>query len=298
MITKKKCLTIFFKDVIKEIKNLFYGLVVLGLVIISIFWTFNMNIIDELHNKLIFYPSKEFYSSPEVDGIPYEEVFIKTPDKQTLHGYFFPAVIDGIKPVSCNKVVLYLHGNGQNVSTWYMAAAELQANIPVNILLVDYRGYGKSTGFPSINGVNIDAHSMYQYLVQRGFNPENISIYGRSIGGAIGLELAGRERIKSIVVQSSFSSLKDIAKEVYPILPDFLIKNNSWNSIETIKILKCPVLISHGDKDDMIPVHHAYKLYDAANEPKKLVILNSADHNDLSSCFTSEYFNALKELFL
>ena len=251
-----------------------------------------MDLIEELHNKLIFYPSKDFLSSPALDGIPYEEVYIKTPDNQKLNGYFLPA------EQKTQNTVIYLHGNGENVSSWYLACVEIQKYVPVNVLIVDYRGYGKSTGMPSVKGVNIDAHSMYMYLIDRGYKPENISLYGRSIGGGIALELALKEKVKSIVVQSSFTSLKDIAKELYPIVPDSIIRNDYWNSKESIKKLNCPILISHGDMDEIVAVHHSYELFKLANEPKKLIILNGATHNDVSNYFTKEYFDELKKMFV
>ena len=255
-----------------------------------------MEILENIHSSLIFYPSKEFISSPAQDGIKHEEVFIKTPDGEKLHGYFFPApVVD--KPTSA-KTVIYLHGNAQNVSTWYLAPVEIQKYVPANFLLVDYRGYGKSTGKPTVEGVITDAQAMYKYLIDRDCNPEDISVYGRSIGGAIALELGVREKIKSIVVQSSFASLKEIAKELFPFIPSSLVKDDFWDSKELIKKINTPVLISHGDKDEIVPVSHSYKLYEMANEPKKLIILKDATHNDISNYFTEEYFETLKELFM
>lgn len=264
---------------------LFVLMVVLGLLV-------KMNLLAQIHNKLIFYPSREIYSSPGRDGIPHEEIFVNTPDREKLHGYFLPA------KVQTNKTIIYLHGNADNVSSWYLAPVEIQKHVPVNALLVDYRGYGKSTGNPTIEGVIKDAESMYEFLIQRGFKPENISVYGRSIGGAIALELATRRKVKSIVVQSSFLSLRDIAKEVYFFIPKSLVEGRFWNSKELIKKINVPILVSHGSGDEIVPASHSYSLYELANEPKKLVVLQGASHNDISSFFNEEYFEALKELFL
>ena len=256
-----------------------------------------MDLIENIHNSLIFNPTKDFDSSPKDEGINHEEVYIKTSDGETLHGYFFPApdVRAGLKPA---PTIIYLHGNAQNVSTWYVAPVEIQKHVPVNALLIDYRGYGKSTGKPTVEGVIKDALAMYKYLIDRGFKPEEISLYGRSIGGAVALELAAKEKVKSVVVQSSFTSLTDIAKELYPFIPNALINNNSWNSKELIKKINCPVLISHGDKDEIVSISHSYKLYEAANKPKKLIVLKGATHNDISSYFNKEYFEALREMML
>lgn len=251
-----------------------------------------MDLIGELHSSLIFAPTREIYSSPKDEGLPYEEVYIKTSDGETLYGYYLPV------KEKTNKVVIYLHGNAQNVGDWYPAVLEIQRYVPVNFLLIDYRGYGKSTGKPSVEGTVIDAQAMYKYLLDKGFKAGDISLYGRSIGGAIALELAVKDKVKGTVVQSSFTSLKDIAKYLYPWLPQIVIRNNIWNSKELIKKINCPVLISHGDKDEVVPQEHSYKLFEAANEQKKLIILKGAAHNDISSYFNEEYFNTLKKLFL
>lgn len=250
------------------------------------------NMIEALHNTLMFAPNKELVDSPASADVEYEEIYINTPDGEKLHGYYLPY------KEKTKKTILYLHGNADNVSSWYTACIEIQKRVPVNALIVDYRGYGKSTGSPTRQGVIVDAISMYKYLTDRGFTSKDISIYGRSIGGAIGLELASKEKVKSIVLQSSFTSVKDIAKDIYPIFPQFIILNDLLNSAELIKKINIPILISHGTNDEIVPVKHSYKLYELANEPKKLILLEGARHNDVASFFNEEYFTALKELFL
>ena len=251
-----------------------------------------MDLIETLHNSLIFYPTREVNSSPTQDGVSYEDIFIDTEDGEKLHGYFFPA------KVHTPYIMLYLHGNGENVTSWYTACIEIQKHINVNALLVDYRGYGQSTGKPTVEGVIKDAHAMYQCLINKGYQSKHISVYGRSLGGALAVELGVKEKIKSLVVQSSFTSLKDVAKDLYPFIPNALVKGDYWNSLESIKKITVPSLISHGDKDEVISVKHSHKLYEAANKPKKLIILKGAMHNDLSSFFNEEYFSTLKEMLL
>ena len=249
-----------------------------------------MDLLENLQNSLIFYPSKDFYPLP--DALKYEEVFVRTIDREKLHGYFLPAAVE------TDHTIIYLHGNAENVSSWYEACVEIQKHVNVNALIVDYRGYGKSTGNPTIEGVINDALATYDFLIERKISPENISVYGRSIGGAVALELASKRTVKSVVVQSSFTSLMDIGKELYPFVPQSLINVRFWNSVELIKRIQIPVLISHGDRDEIVPVSHSYKLFEAANNPKKLIILKGAAHNDISSYFNEEYFSVLKEFFI
>lgn len=250
-----------------------------------------MGFIENIKNTFLFAPMREFISLPESEGISCEQVFIETSDRERLHGYFFPAKQE------TKKTVIYLHGNAQNVSAWYPACVEIQKYIQVNFLLVDYRGYGQSTGSPTMKGVILDAQAMYKYLIDSGFKPEDISVYGRSIGGAVALELAVREKVKSAVIQSSFSSIEQIAKDLYPFIPSYLAKSKHFNSQDLIRQINIPVLISHGSHDELISINHAYGLYESANEPKKFIILKGASHNEISPYFTEEYFEELRKLF-
>lgn len=245
---------------------------------------------DWLRDYFIFAPSKNIHEIKNNDGINLEEVFINTPDGEKLHGYFIPS------SVPTDKVMLYLHGNDENVSRWYLGPVNLQENIPANALIVDYRGYGKSTGTPSGKGVIQDALSMYKYLTDKGYKPENISLYGRSLGGGVALELATRVKVRSVIVQSSFSSLRELLKFQLPKLPFFLIKDDLFNSSKNIKKIKVPILISHGTNDNIVPLDHGYKLYKEANEPKQLIVLNGAGHKHLKEFYTKEYFDALNRL--
>lgn len=265
---------------------------IIFLICLILFLLISKKMIESLHNTLMFAPTRVFMDSPADHGINHEEVLIDTSDGEKLYGYLIPY------KEKTDKTIIYLHGNADNVSSWYTACTEIQKHVPVNALVVDYRGYGKSTGSPTRKGVINDSLAMYDYLIQRGIIPDDISIYGRSIGGAIGLELASRRKVKSIVLQSSFTCIRDIAKDVYPLIPQIVILNNLLNSAELIKKTNIPVLISHGSNDETVPVKHSYKLFELANEPKKLIILEGAGHNDVSQFFNEEYFAALKELFL
>lgn len=241
-------------------------------------------------NSLIFRPSKVNYHK-SLFPKHYKEVFIKTQDGETLHGYFIPASI------KTDKVMLYLHGNDKNVSRWHLGPANIQDHVSVNALIVDYRGYGKSTGTPSYEGVINDALAMYQYLIDNGYKDEDISLYGRSLGGAVALELASRVKVRSVVVQSSFYSMSELIKEKNPALPKMLIPKDVFNSARSIKKINVPILISHGTNDNLVPIQHAHRLYADANEPKELIVLNGAGHEHLKKFFTREYFEALRKLF-
>lgn len=247
-----------------------------------------LNIFHRINDYLLFNPSQKVYDNPKDKGIAYEDVFINTPDGEILHGYFLPA------KENTDKVAIFLHGNDFNVTRWFIAPMNLQEHIPINFLIVDYRGYGQSTGTPTAEGVITDAVAMYDYLIQRGFKSENISIYGRSLGGAIGLELANRVPARCVVDQSSISSLRDIFKERLPKWLSFIARDDVFNSKELIKNIHIPTLISHGTRDKIVPITHSYTLFENANEPKKLIILEGAGHEHLKNFYTPEYISWLK----
>lgn len=247
---------------------------------------------NRLRDYLLFSPSKKEYPSLKQKTVVREDVFIKTQDGEKLHGYFLPAEQD------TKKTVIYFHGNDLNVSRWYLAPLAIQKHVPVNVLIIDYRGYGKSTGKPTFQGIVLDALAMYNYLIEKGFKSEDISLYGRSMGGAVALELASRAKVKSVVVQSSITDFRDLARLHYRWIPSFLIKNNLFNLRNLIKKIDVPLLISHGGIDKAAPVSFAYELYSLANKPKKLIIFPGAGHSSISNHFTKEYFQALNDLFL
>lgn len=278
--------------ILTELKKLSIALVCYIFTVTLVCKISNVDFVTALHNRLIFIPSKEVFPSPSEYNINYEEIFINTPDGETLHGYFFPC------KNKTDKAVIYLHGNGLNISANFLSPLQTQNHVPVNILYADYRGYGKSTGSPSIDTIVTDAESMYDFLIKKGFKSENISLYGESLGGALSIRLAQKVKIKSLTLVSSFSSLRDIAKDSYPFLPGFLVKNHLFNSKEFIKQIKCPVLICHGSKDDIVPVKHSKILFESANEPKKLIILEGADHNNIGLFFNEEFYQALREIYL
>lgn len=250
------------------------------------------NPLEKYRNSLIFAPSKKSYLILESDRKNLEELFIDTPDGAKLHGYFMPA------KEKTNKTVIFLHGNDLNINRWYLAPMNLQEHVPVNFLIVDYRGYGKSTGQPSAKGVITDALAMYKYLINKGYKSDDISVYGRSLGGAVALELASRANVRSAVVQSSFITFRDLIKAHKPSIYSLLFKKNLFNSKKNIQKVNTPILISHGTEDKLIPLSHAYELYENANEPKKLIVLNGAGHEHLKEFYTEEYFKALREMFL
>lgn len=267
-----------------------------SLVLIFIFTAYIMSsgLINTLHNELIFAPTRADLGSPSDIGVNYEDVFIETSDGETLHGYYLP------HEEKTKKVILLLHGNGDNATTWYRTCVNLQRNVKANTFVIDYRGYGKSTGKPTPQGAINDALAMHEYILSKGISPKDLSLFGISLGGAISLELGKRKEVNSIILQSTFSSLADIAKDIYPFLPSFIVKKDVFNSLENIKEVNCPILISHGTSDLLINKKHSERLFEAAKEkstlPRELIILKGAGHNDYENYYDEKFYSSLNKI--
>lgn len=255
-------------------------LLVLGLIYLLLRW---------FEYRQVFQPTRRFDASPEILGRPWENVELVAADGVRLHGWFFPA-----DPTSTNRhlALLHCHGNGGNISHRLPAADQwLQAGL--NVLLLDYRGYGQSAGRPSEAGTYLDAQAACQWLVQRGFSHDRVIALGESLGGGVVTELARREPLGGLVLQSTFTSLTDAGAELFPWLPVRLLSRIRYPSRERLAGLSLPVLVLHSRQDTLIPFHHGERLFAAAREPKLLGEI-AGDHNDAFDADRGEYLRAVR----
>ena len=210
-----------------------------------------------------------------------QDVWFKTTDGLRLHGWLFEATEQ-----PALATIIYFHGNGGNISNNGWVGENLSSR-GLEVLLVDYRGYGRSEGdVDGEEGLYADADAAYEYItVARGVRPSRVVLYGQSLGTAVAVDLASRRESAALILESGFSSASDLAATVLPILPrrlHFLAKNR-FESSQKLAGVRCPVLITHGDPDLTIPTEHARLLFAAANEPKKLLIFSGAGHNVFGS---------------
>lgn len=243
-----------------------------------------------LENNFIFFPPRypEGFSRPENHGLRFEEVWITTEDGLRLNAWFFP------NPAS-PRVIVWFHGNAENIG-YGLDYLKALSRLGTNILAVDYRGYGKSEGSPDEAGVYRDAEASYQYLVhERRFAPANIILCGHSLGGAVAIDLAARHECGGLIVESSFTSAKEMARRMLPIpfLP--YVPKSQFDSLAKIRRVKSPILIVHGTRDEVIPFSMGQRLYEAAPQPKWFLSVEGAGHNDLSLVAGEKYFERLKE---
>ncbi len=223
-----------------------------------------------LEDSSIFYPNRTILLTPADKGLSYEEVFIPTPEGIKICGWFFP------NP-EAQSTLLFLHGNAGNIGDRLNKITAF-LHMGVNVFIIDYRGYGKSEGVPSEEGIYQDAVAAYDYLINRGGESQKkIIAYGASLGGAVAIDLAAKRSLAALIVDSSFSSAADVSRVFYPFIPTFLLKTK-MDSAGKIKNIFVPKLIIHSREDELIPIRLGKKLYEAAVAPKKFLEI-SGGHN-------------------
>ncbi len=240
-------------------------------------------------NRLLFYPERTFSLLPSDLGLRPEEVYITVGERgDKIHGWFFDA--------GGEATLLYVHGNAGNIADRLPVAAEYLKH-DFNVFMFDFRGYGKSEGAPSKQGIVEDSFAAYDFLVkEKSIKPESIVIVGQSLGGAAALKVAVARPCRGILLEGTFYSIKEMAKDVFGILPLWLLASNGLDSGEEVKKLKKPIIFFHGARDDVVPLRHSKLLYEAANEPKKLVVFKTAGHVDMYEADPALYFTTLLQL--
>jgi len=228
-----------------------------------------------LVDSLVYFPDREMYGDPADIGLAFTDLTIPTEDGERLHAWWIPT-----RAAPARGHVLFFHGNAGNVSHRLEHAGALTA-AGLDVLLVDYRGYGRSTGRPSEEGLHRDARAARAALLAGGqVDPARLVYMGESLGGAVALRLAVEAPPLACVLQSTFTSLRDVARHHYPA-PLSGLAGDAYPNRERIALLRSPVLILHGDVDEIVPVTHGEALFEAAHEPRRLRVVAGAGHNDL-----------------
>ena len=224
--------------------------------------------------KMLYFPDEgdQTAATPSDVGLTYQQVELRTTDDLRLSAWYLPAEDE-------QGVLLFCHGNAGNISH-RLDSLLLFHRLQMSILIFDYRGYGQSEGQPSEQGTYTDALAAWEYLLtQKSKQPAEIVIFGRSLGAAIAAELATRVRPGALILESAFTSVPDLASEIYPFLPVRLLSRFSYDTRTRLDSLASPLLIIHSNDDEIIPYSHAQRLYAAAHEPKHLLNI-SGGHND------------------
>ena len=238
--------------------------------------------------RLIYFPAKAMTGTPAEYGLPCEDVSLKTIDGLTLGAWYMPP------PAADGPVLLHCHGNGGNISHRLEVMRSLR-EAGAGVLVFDYRGYGRSEGSPDEQGTYRDARAAWEFLTQtKGLPPSRIILHGQSLGGGVAAQLATQVQPAGLILESTFTSLTDRAAEIYRFLPVRLMARYRYPTLDRMASISCPVLILHSPDDEIIPIHHARRLFAAAHEPKRFVELNG-DHNDGFLMSAKVYVAAIRD---
>lgn len=240
-------------------------------------------------SSMIFFPEKEHYEKPADYGFVFEEVFLKTSDQIQLHGWYLHALGDDTTRAGLQNehgVVLFFHGNAGNISG-RLFKAKGWVERRYSVLLIDYRGYGKSGGqIERQEDVIADAEAALKWLLEiKKVELSKIIFYGESLGSYPAVILGAKYRAKAVILEAPFTSFTELARLHYPYVPQMLIepmmKPFEFSNTSHIDHLKCPLYILHGTRDEICPYGMSEKLFEKAPQPKSHFTIEGGAHNDL-----------------
>lgn len=258
--------------------RLFLGLVVIYLVLR---W---------FEHRQVYQPDRQLETSGSELGRPFEDVHFQTSDGVGLNGWFFPADTDSARN---HLVYLLCHGNAGNISHRLEHCAAL-LETGAGVFIFDYRGYGRSQGRPGEEGTYLDAQAAHQWLRQKGFAATNIIAFGESLGGGVASELAVRESLCGLVLQSTYTSITDVGAELFPWLPVRWLGRIKYDTHVKLPRVRVPVLVMHSRADGLIGFPHAEKNFAVANEPKMFWEI-SGEHNQFLEGDRARYLEGLNK---
>lgn len=247
-----------------------------------------------MQDRMIFYPTRELDATPEEAGLSgYRDVMISTSSGERIHAWYIEPN-NGPKDESM-RAVLFCHGNGGNISH-RLETARFLTGLGASTLMFDYRGYGRSDGRPSEANCYEDAEAAYNWLVtEQRLAPGHIVVFGRSLGGAVAVDLAGRVRCGGLIVESTLTSAADMGRRMFFGLPVGLLVRHKFDAVARIGDVSCPVLVTHSPEDDIVPYEMGRRLFEEAREPKQFVQLRGI-HNDRLYFEDQEYINAVRNM--
>jgi fermentation-respiration switch protein FrsA (DUF1100 family) len=241
-----------------------------------------------LENRLIFYPSTEVSRTPNDLGLPYQDVYFTAADNARLNGWFIPHP-------HARATMIWFHGNAGNMSNRLENIKLLHEKTSLSIFIFDYRGYGRSPGHSSEPSSYLDAEAAMQFISsQLRVESKDLVIFGRSLGAAIAAEMAGRYPSRAVILESPFVSIGAMAKVILPWLPIGPLLTVKFDVIEKVGKITAPLLVLHGDLDDVIPFEHGEQVFAAAHEPKQFYPIKGAGHNDTFVTGGSGYYERLR----
>ncbi len=243
------------------------------------FWEFS-------EKGIVFFPDSDLVGTPGDYGLEYEEVWFEAADGVRLHGWWVP------RPHA--PVLLWFHGNAGNISHRLENIKLLHDLVGVQVFIFDYREYGRSQGRISREGTFKDAAAAYRYVTETRKTPAGeMVLFGRSLGTALATDLAAALPCRAVILESAFTNSSDMARLFAPFMFDWRPRV-PYDNLGKIDKLQVPVLIIHGEDDEIIPVDMGRRLYAAAREPKEIYIIPGAHHNDTYLVGGRAYYEKLR----
>ena len=240
-----------------------------------------------LERFFVYFPTRQLRHDPNAVGLEFRDIELTTEDDIKLHGWFVPCK-------DSTGTILILHGNGGNIGD-RVSWLKLLHDLGVNAFIIDYRGYGKSEGKPFEEGLYRDARAAYNWWAAgRKAQGERLILFGESLGGAVAVNLAERVAPSGLILQSTFTSARDMAKTMFPVGLLQPLLNVHFNSADAITHITCPKLFIHGDRDEIVPFRLGQNLFKLAPGPKFFYAVPGAGHNDLLLVAGTEYARQLR----
>jgi fermentation-respiration switch protein FrsA (DUF1100 family) len=223
----------------------------------------------------IYFPTRELSETPADAGLEFDDATFEADDGVKLHGWWVPGRTDEV-------TLLWFHGNAGNLGDRVGLLELLHDELGIGIFAIDYRGYGRSEGKPSETGLYADARAALEAAQNySGSDAEEIVIFGQSLGAAVAVELANSQPVRGVVLEAAFTSIRDMARHHYSFLPVGALLRTSFDSESKIARIDTPLLMIHGQNDDIVPLDMGRKLFAAAEEPKEFSQVEGAGHNDV-----------------
>ena len=246
-------------------------------------WLLLVGLLMLQERRLIFFPSRVLAATPADFGLRAEELSITASDGVVLHGWWIEGPGD--------RVLIWYHGNAGNIGDRLHNARWFVDQLGVAVVLVDYRGYGRSEGTPDEAGLYRDGLAIYDAVAARSVRAQDIVLFGRSLGGAVAIEVSLRRPAGAVVLESVFRSVPALAREHYWFVPSVAIRTQMDNESKIGRV-EVPTLVLHGDRDAIVPASHGRRLFELAARPAHFHVIEGASHNDTYLVGGSRYRNA------
>jgi len=222
-------------------------------------------------DRLLFFPTRPLAAAPRDFGLEADELSVVTEDGVRLHGWRIRG--------AGRRALLFFHGNAGNAADRLERAKILNGLFGLDVFLVDYRGYGRSEGAPSEEGLYRDARAVSRAAIDAGFRPDQIVVFGESLGSAVAIDLASRWPCAGLVAETPFLSVPAVARVHYPFVPSALVRNR-FDNLSKISSVAAPKLFIVAENDEVVPPAHGRRLFEAASGAREIFVIPGAHHND------------------